>query len=131
MISNDDFDPTSIPIIKIEGPDSSFYNINTLIEHLRKGMCVVGVPPCVETLNSFLTGYAFAKANSGDSSALEYLSKLNVWVRQRYSVTSDQGWHQIIRFFSTDEKSGTLLFWKLYDEFLANQKSGSRKSPDP
>src|SRR5947209_4974663 len=111
MESNDVYNASNVPTISVVGAGSPFHNVNSLIEHLRKGMCVIGVPS-IENLHSFLSGYAYAKANCGSPNDLEYLSKFNLWVRDRYRITSDQGWSQIIRFFSTDEQEGISLFWR-------------------
>ncbi len=121
MQADDVYKASNVPTISIEGKESPFRTVVALLEYLRNGICMIGVPS-VENLYSFLYGYAYAKANSGDSDGLHYLSKFNSWVRERYGTASSQGWGKIIAFYSTSESEGLALFWKLYDDFLAHSK---------
>jgi hypothetical protein len=82
--------------------------------------------PAVNNLYMFLTGYCHARkdAAAGD---YEFLAGFGDWVRDRFRVTSSQGWAKIIEFYSASEADGWTLFWELLDEYLARQKSARRK----
>ena len=125
MVMDHEYSPSNVPPIRIDGKESPFSDVVSLIEHFRKGMSVIGVLS-VENLDSFLNGFAFAKANSGQTDDLEYLNKFNIWVRERFKVTTSQGWGKVITFFTMSDSEGISLFWKRYDEYLGERK-GRRK----
>lgn len=111
-----------VHVIKLVGEESPFTGIRSLLDFLRDHTGLIG-RPSVENLYSFLYGFAYAKANTGNLDALDFLSSFNQLVRQRYKIETTQGWGKIIEFFSPDESSSISLFWKLYDDFLSHQKN--------
>ncbi len=126
-MENDEYKSSNVRVIPVVGKESPFNNISSLIEYLRTNMFMIGTPS-VDNLYSYLHGYAYAKVNSGEPDALQYLSKYNLWVIERYQTHSSQGWSKIISFYTMSESEGILLFWKLYDEFLEKEKDkGERK----
>jgi hypothetical protein len=82
--------------------------------------------PAVNNLYMFLAGYCYARKDDGRDD-YEFLAGFGDWVRDRYEVTSSQGWAQIIEFYSASEEGGMALFWQLLDQYLAKQKSARRK----
>src|SRR4051794_2381548 len=99
MQPDHEYNPSDVQVISFVGTESPFNNIRSLIEYLRHAMYLIGVIS-VGNLDSFLHGFAYAKANGGEPGDLEYLNRFNLWVRDRYKTTSDQGWGKIIAFFS-------------------------------
>jgi hypothetical protein len=82
--------------------------------------------PTVNNLYLFLAGYSYARKDT-ESSDYEELAGFGDWVHQRFKITSSQSWARIIEFFSASEAEEMALFGKLFDEYLAQQKSARRK----
>lgn len=85
----------------------------------------------VVKLQAFLDGYWFARyemngGRNGLSTANEALMNgfqdigFQRMVEERFSIVQSIGWAGILTFVSGDERKGLELFWKLWDEYLAN-----------
>jgi len=99
-----------------------------LINKIRERPGVLLGRPSARTLHAFLSGYAYAhKGNEpGD---YEFLASFNQWVHERYELTSSQGWAKIIEFYSPTEAEEMALFWKLFDEYLAERAASRKQAP--
>jgi hypothetical protein len=102
-------------------------SILDMIDKIRERPGILLGSPSASTLYNFLSGFAYARKENcpGD---YEFLNDLNRWIRERYQVTSSQGWPKIIEFYSFSEADQMNLFWKLFDEFLAQRAPGKKKA---
>ncbi len=92
-----------------------------VIQQVRERPGVMLGRPCVNNLYYFLLGVTHVQ---GDH---DFLAGFNQWVHDRYEITSSQGWAKIIEFYSVNEAGEMALFWKLFDEYLAQRKAGLKK----
>jgi hypothetical protein len=97
-----------------------------MIQKIRQRPGIYLGRPTVNNLYMFLAGYAFARKDT-ESGDYEELACFGDWVQRRFKITSSQGWARIIEFFSANEADEMALFGKLFDEYLAQQKSARRK----
>jgi hypothetical protein len=97
-----------------------------MIFKIQKRPGIILGRPSASTLYAFLFGFAYARKDA-DPGDFDFLSSFNQWVRNRFRVTSSQGWAKIIEFHSQTEADEMALFWKLLDEYLGQQKSGRKK----
>jgi hypothetical protein len=97
-----------------------------VIHKIRERPGIILGRPSAGSLHAFLSGYSFARKDS-EPGDYEFLNQFNRWVHDRYEITTNQGWAKIIEFFSVTEADQMTLFWKLLDEFLAQQKPAKKK----
>jgi len=92
----------------------------------------------VVKLQAFLDGYWFARyemngGRNGLSTANESLINgfpdigFQKMVEERFSIVQSISWAEILTFVSGDERKGLELFWKLWDEYVANQEINSER----
>jgi hypothetical protein len=74
-------------------------------------------------LAAFLRGYSYALDQHSSMKTHQFLDRFREWVANRFSVTISQSWENIIQFQSADEKEAMQMFWRLLDEYLAQQET--------
>lgn len=70
-------------------------------------------------LKAFLDGFSFG--NSFASNKIydfKILNNFQLWIEEKYRITSTQSWVDIIMFYSTDENDALYNFFDLFREFL-------------
>ncbi|MEH2299500.1 MAG: hypothetical protein V7K88_10805 [Nostoc sp.] len=79
----------------------------------------------ISNLRTFLAGYCFARRQIGipQTQQEQQFSEFQTWIQQRFNLTSNQTWDQIILFFSQDEHTALDQFFKLFDEFTQTEYS--------
>jgi hypothetical protein len=97
-----------------------------LLERIRKRPGIFLGRPSVSNLYMFLSGFTYARKDS-DPGDQQFLAGFGQWVHDRYKVTSTQGWAKIIEFYSLNEVEEMELFWKLLDQYLAEQMPAQKK----
>jgi hypothetical protein len=109
------------------GPEDSMMGVMLdLLHKIRERPGLMLGRPCAGTLYAFLSGFAYARKESSPGD-YDLLARFNQWVHDRYAVTSSQCWAKIIEFYSMTEADEMMLFWKLWDEYLAACASGQKK----
>ncbi len=98
-----------------------------VINKIRERPGVILSRPSASTLYAFLSGYAYDRKDS-DSGDYQFLAGFNQSVQDRYEITTSQGWAKIIEFYSTTEAEEMALFWKLLDEYVAQQAASRQKT---
>ncbi|MBD2578074.1 hypothetical protein [Oscillatoria sp. FACHB-1406] len=48
--------------------------------------------------------------------------KFQNWIQQRFKISASVSWAKIILLYSTDERSGFEMFFKLWSEFRGEQQ---------
>jgi len=76
--------------------------------------------PSVLHLDSYLQGYFVAKFEIGEvepsQEEVEFYD-FQKWIRDKFNITSNQSWSQIIFFYSVNEQNSLDLFFELLEEF--------------
>ncbi len=93
-----------------------------LIRNIQKRPAMYLGRSTISNLRTFIAGYIFARRQMQISQTKQEqeFSNFQTWIQQRYNVTYNQTWDQIILFFSKDENSAFEEFFKLFDEFIKN-----------
>lgn len=103
-------------------------NIQELIAHIRERPELYIWPLSVSQLRCFLDGYYLARweiiEGPDNFGTMNDFTKM---VQKRYSMNPTFGWDRILTFFAGGEREGLDVFWNLWDEYLAAQKSPDRK----
>lgn len=75
--------------------------------------------PSINNLQSFLAGYSLARQelNLSDIDEEDF-GEFQAWIQRKFDISSSQSWDKIILFFSEDENSALITFFRLFDEFL-------------
>ncbi|MBD6617704.1 hypothetical protein FNW02_18175 [Komarekiella sp. 'clone 1'] len=94
-----------------------------LIHNIRKRPAMYLGRASISNLRTFLAGYCFARRQIGipQISQEQQFSKFQTWTQQKFNLTSNQTWDQIILFFSQDEHTALEKFFKLFDEFIQTE----------
>lgn len=90
-----------------------------LISNIRKRPAMYLGRTSISNLRTFLAGYCFARRQMGipQTKQEQKFSEFQTWIQQKFNLTSNQTWDQIILFFSQDEHTALEQFFKLFDEF--------------
>ena len=88
------------------------------IKDLRKHPGMYLGTESITRLHLFIPGWRFGKENIPEINTLDDFSK---WVKLKYGFSEQDphSWANIILFYSLDEADALNLFFKLFDEFLA------------
>ncbi|MEH1873133.1 hypothetical protein [Nostoc sp.] len=94
-----------------------------LIHNIRKRPAMYLGRASISNLRTFLAGYCFARRQIGitQTQQEQQFSEFQIWIQQRFNLTSNQTWDQIILFFSQDEHTALEQFFKLFDEFIQTE----------
>lgn len=94
-----------------------------LIRNIEKRPAMYLGQPDITHLSAFLSGYFFARRQSGIPETLQeqQFSEFQAWVEQRFNVSYSQPWEKIIRYFSSDETTSLRDFFVLFNEFVESQ----------
>ncbi|QLE50564.1 hypothetical protein FD724_22360 [Nostoc sp. C057] len=94
-----------------------------LIHNIRKRPAMYLGRPSISNLRTFLAGYCFARRQIAipQTQQEQEFSGFQTWIQQRFNLTSNQTWDQIILFFSQDEHTALDQFFKLFDEFIQTE----------
>jgi hypothetical protein len=103
-------------------------SIQELINTIRSQKGLLIGRRSAETLQAFLSGFAYARSGPAGNADYQFLSDFTDWVQKRYHVKSCQSWAQIIAFYCNEESEELPLFWKLYDQFLEKSRRNGRRS---
>jgi hypothetical protein len=100
---------------------SSFYE---LIRRIQKRPSMYLGKPSINNLQAFLAGYSLARQelNTPDLDESDF-EGFQSWVQKKFNISSSQSWDKIILFFSEDENSALITFFRLLDEFLDSKPS--------
>lgn len=100
-----------------------------LFEILRKIQARPGMyigRPSLSDLFIFLSGYKTARRELGiepNEQEIEFYRGFQPWIQQRFNVQTVNSWAKIILLYSVDEKEAFTGFYKLLDEFLAQNNN--------
>ncbi|MBD2679885.1 MULTISPECIES: hypothetical protein [Nostoc] len=96
-----------------------------LICNIRKRPAMYLGRTSISNLRTFLAGYCFARRQMGipQTKQEQKFSEFQTWIQQKFNLTSNQTWDQIILFFSQDEHTALEQFFKLFDEFTQTENS--------
>ena len=85
----------------------------------------------ITRLRSFLDGYMAARQDLGIpiTEQEQKFGKFQDWIRERFKITSTQGWERIILFHSLNERDAFDSFFKLWEQFC-NGENASRITVD-
>jgi len=102
-------------------------NIQELLARIRDHPEMYLGPSSVTRLGAFLDGYYFAKMEMEDKyDDFGTMNEFQNMVEERFSVVQTISWDRILAFVAGDERKGLDLFWKLWDEHIANQPVSSK-----
>ncbi|MEO6807987.1 MAG: hypothetical protein ABI353_02615 [Isosphaeraceae bacterium] len=90
-----------------------------VLQLLRERPGVILGRPSARVLRAFLLGFEFARKDD-DPEIWDFSRDFNLWVRERFDLSSTQDWDKVIEFFSATEAEELALFWKLIDEFVTS-----------
>lgn len=104
-------------------------DLYALIRNIQKRPAMYLGRASISNLRTFLAGYCFARRQLGVPQTFQeqHFSEFQAWVQQRFNLTSNQTWDQIILFFSQDESSALEKFFILFDEFTQTEDSSELK----
>lgn len=68
-------------------------------------------------LKAFISGYS-VRLFEEDENHADFFSDFQKFVSEKYNVTTDQGWAQIIGFFSGNDIAAFDRFFELFEEYL-------------
>jgi len=85
-------------------------------EVLEKPGLYVGSCSIVK-IKAFMDGYKDAKFEEGNKDELDLYNGFGDWVRNRFRVTTSQGWSDIVQFMSPDEAYAFQLTKELWSEY--------------
>ncbi|NES80167.1 MAG: hypothetical protein F6K10_00950 [Moorea sp. SIO2B7] len=91
-----------------------------LIENIRKRPVMYLGRSSIAQLRTFLAGYCFARRQMGipQTEQEQTFAMFQSWIQQKFGISSNQHWDQIILFFSQDERDAIDSFFDLFDEFV-------------
>lgn len=101
-------------------------SIHDLLQLIRRHNGTILGRRSAEGLAGFLEGFAFARRGPDGSPDDEFLSDFGEWVRRRFRTESTQGWAKIITSYCADGPEELNLFWKLYDQYMARNRTARR-----
>lgn len=98
-----------------------------LIRNIEKRPAMYLGQPDISHLSAFLSGYFFARRQSGIPTTLQeqQFSEFQAWVERKFNVSYSQPWEKVIRFFSPDETASLQQFFVLFNEFVEFQTAQS------
>lgn len=77
----------------------------------------------VVKLAAFLRGYEHAVKKFDIAPNERFLEAFRDWVTKRFGVSISKSWEDIVSFYTVDEKEAMSRFWKLFDEYVAENPS--------
>ncbi|QLE58428.1 hypothetical protein [Nostoc sp. TCL26-01] len=97
-----------------------------LIHNIQKRPVMYLGKASVSNLRTFLAGYCFARRQMGIPQTQQegQFTQFQYWIQQKFNLTSNQTWDQIILFFSHDEQTALEKFFQLFDEFTQTEQRG-------
>lgn len=100
---------------------SSFYKLLNKIK--QKPGIYIGAPS-VSSLHMFLCGYAFSRQEQGLAITKEEkaFEQFQPWIQRRFQTNDSISWARIILLYAADERAGFDLFFKLWAEFVDQQR---------
>lgn len=95
-----------------------------LIRNIQKRPAMYLGRASISNLRTFLSGYCFARRQMQipKTPQEQQFSEFQSWIQQKFHLTSNQTWDQIILFFSQDENTALDQFFKLFDEFTQTEQ---------
>jgi hypothetical protein len=92
-----------------------------LLSNIQKRPAMYLGEPSICHLRTFLAGYFFARQQMGkvETDQEKHFSNFQVWIQQKFKITSSQSWDKIILFYSQDEHKALEQFFDLFTEFSA------------
>ncbi len=79
--------------------------------------------PHISLLRAFLDGWSSALYQAGVViTDEERMGEFQKWIEKTYRSKTTHGWHQIILYYSEDERTALIEFLKLFNEFLTRAK---------
>lgn len=95
-------------------------DLHDLIRNIEERPALYLGQPDISHLSAFLSGYFFARRQSGIPETLQeqQFSEFQSWVEQKFNAPHSQPWEKIICFFSPDETASLqqffVLFWSMW-----------------
>ena len=74
----------------------------------------------INYLRVYIDGYISALEITECEDFQLKLVEFQVWVAEKYQVSTNQSWNQIILFFSSNENVALDRFFELFEEFVSN-----------
>lgn len=101
-----------------------------LIRNIQKRPVMYLGRVSISNLRTFLAGYCFARRQQDIPQTLQeqQFSEFQTWIQQKFGLSSNQTWDQIILFFSQDEQAALEQFFKLFEEFTQTKTSNEPRS---
>ena len=94
-----------------------------LIGNIRKRPVMYLGELSIGKLRTFLAGYSFARRQMKipPTQQEKLFSTFQLWIEQRFGMSSPQHWDRIIFEFSENEEDAIRQFFTLFDEFIGSQ----------
>lgn len=77
----------------------------------------------INYLKVYIDGYVFALPNEESSIFMDKIDEFRTWLANRFNISTNQSWAQIILFFSPNEIIAFDEFFRLFEEF-SNANAG-------
>ncbi len=71
----------------------------------------------INYLKVYMDGYFFALPNEKSSGFMSEMDEFREWLANRFNISTNQSWAQIILFFSPNEFFALDEFFRLFEEF--------------
>ncbi len=111
---------TIVEIIPSRIPKAN--SIIELLAEIEKRPAMFTGKPHISLLRAFLDGWSFARYQPDMIADEEIMGEFQKWIEKKYHSKTTHGWHQIILYYSEDERTALTEFFKLFNEFLARAK---------
>ncbi|NEQ70910.1 MAG: hypothetical protein F6K21_36560 [Symploca sp. SIO2D2] len=100
-----------------------------LIEKIHKRPVMYLGQLSIGQLRTFLAGYCFARRqmNVPQTEQEKVFAMFQSWIQEKFGVSSNQHWDQIILAYSQDEQDAVEQFFVLFYEFINTHKYSDTK----
>lgn len=82
----------------------------------------------INYLKVYMDGYVFALPNEESSIFMSEIDEFRSWLANKFGISTNQSWAQIILFFSPNEIIALEEFFRLFEEFNKRSGAGALKS---
>lgn len=72
----------------------------------------------INYLRVFLNGFLYAMPKDESIEFYKDFEGFQAYTQKKYQVTTTQGWHQIILFYSANEADALDKFFEIFNDFL-------------
>ena len=97
--------------------------LQELLKLLRRHPGLMGSRVSVSHLSAFLEGFLYCQQESRYTEDWEHISSFSRWIHAKFKSETTLGWPILIESRTDSEQAALVLFWSLYDEFLATRSA--------